>query len=713
MAFDVYSPCPGGTGKNIKFCCPDMVGELEKINRMIEGEQYRAGLAHVNRLAEKQPTRPCLLATKALLLRVTGQMEEAQAVAAEFLRLQPDNPVALAESAILTAITEGGKAAMALCQRAMGASGKELSGRAYAMLGMVAEALLAEGEVLAGRAVLSIQAAANPQDHAPMELLLRLNAAPGIPLWAKDQQRLAECPPEAPWRAEFEAALALCHSVQWTAAADQLLALAGQIGDQPAIWRNIALLRAWSADRPACIEALRKVAALDVPPDDAVDAEALALYLADDPLGDEVDLFDLDYAVTDAEELEVLLASSPRVTRLAIDTSAMADEDEPPPKAVYALADRPMPHSAEGLTLEAIPRNLCQAALYGRQTDREARLEVIAVSAADLPQVKQLLAEAAGRALGAVTREEVAERVSATRAMLDYRWRLPPGTTPEQVRALVEEHERRVLLDQWPRLALGLFDGKSAEEAAGQEGCRLRLLGVVTLLEFWAGSRGVGFDFNRLRERLGLPLPEPIDPALFGTDRVPVSRLARVMVEKLSDEALVRHYYRALSAGATAAVRKLARAVIDRPSLAGREECSRAFRDLAQLAPDTDEALDYVDRGRAADEAAGRSSAPWDLMELHYRFQRLEGEHIGRLLNHLHSAHGREPGVAEAVNQMLMQYGLIGPDGRPVAHVPAPPPQPEIVVPGPASPTGGELWTPGGGSAPAGEKPKLWVPGMD
>jgi len=713
MPFDVYSPCPGGKGKSIKFCCPDMVGELEKISRMLDGEQYRACLVHVERLAQKQPSRACLLATKALLLRVVGQIEDAQAVSDELLRLHPDNPVALAESAILTAIAQGGKAAMGLLQRAMGASVPELSGRAYAMLGLVAEALIAEGEFLAARAVLSIQASADPENRGPMELLLRLNAAPGIPPWAKDPQGVAQCPSEAPWRAEFEAALALCHSAQWTAAADQLLALAQRAGDHPAIWRNIALLRAWSADRPACIEALRKYAALEVPRDDAVDAEALALYLAEDPLGDEADLFDLDYAVNDAEQLEILLASSPRVTRLAIDTAAMAEEDEPPPKAVYTLEDRPVPQSAEGLTLESIPRTLCQAALYGRQTDREARLEIIGAGAADLPQVKQLLAEAAGRELGALTREEVAERVSATRAMLDYRWRLPPGMTPEQYRGLAQEHERRILLDQWPRLPLGLFDGKSAEEAAGQEGFRLRLRGVVMLLEFWAGARGVGFDFNRLRERLGFPLPDSIDPEHFGTDPLPVSRLARVMVEKLSDDALVRSYYRALGAGATAAVRKLARAVIDRPSLAGREDASRAFRDLAQLAPDTGEALDYVDRGRTADEAAGRSSAPWDVMELHYRFQRLEGEHVGRLLNHLHSAHGREPGVAQAVNQLLMQYGLIGPDGRPAAPAPATPPEPEIVVPGSASTTGGALWTPGGGTAPAGEKPKLWVPGMD
>ena len=30
MSLDPYAPCPGGTGKKIKFCCPDLVGDLEK-----------------------------------------------------------------------------------------------------------------------------------------------------------------------------------------------------------------------------------------------------------------------------------------------------------------------------------------------------------------------------------------------------------------------------------------------------------------------------------------------------------------------------------------------------------------------------------------------------------------------------------------------------------------------------------------------------------
>ena len=42
MPIDPYASCPGGTGKKIKFCCSDLLTELDKVQRMLEGEQ-RAG----------------------------------------------------------------------------------------------------------------------------------------------------------------------------------------------------------------------------------------------------------------------------------------------------------------------------------------------------------------------------------------------------------------------------------------------------------------------------------------------------------------------------------------------------------------------------------------------------------------------------------------------------------------------------------------------
>ena len=55
MAIDPYAACPGGTGKKVKFCCDDLTGDLEQIDRLIEGDQISAALEQVERLAAKTP----------------------------------------------------------------------------------------------------------------------------------------------------------------------------------------------------------------------------------------------------------------------------------------------------------------------------------------------------------------------------------------------------------------------------------------------------------------------------------------------------------------------------------------------------------------------------------------------------------------------------------------------------------------------------------
>ena len=57
MPLDPYSLCPGGTGKKIKFCCHELLGDLEQLDRLVEGEQIEAALEQVTRLSEKHPEK--------------------------------------------------------------------------------------------------------------------------------------------------------------------------------------------------------------------------------------------------------------------------------------------------------------------------------------------------------------------------------------------------------------------------------------------------------------------------------------------------------------------------------------------------------------------------------------------------------------------------------------------------------------------------------
>ena len=155
------------------------------------------------------------------------------------------------------------------------------------------------------------------------------------------------------------------------------------------------------------------------------------------------------------------------------------DAENPPPKAAYLLLDRPMPESAEGLSMENMPRLLGQALLFGRQTDREARLELQGVAGDELAAVTGLIGEVAGDAVGQVAdppalKKEVVGHWSASQKLLRAAWQPPRDASPEQLRQLSEAYGRRAILDQWPELKLGIFGGRSPRQVAGDPAYRIR-----------------------------------------------------------------------------------------------------------------------------------------------------------------------------------------------------------------------------------------------
>jgi predicted Zn-dependent protease len=276
MVTDPYSMCPGGTGKKIKFCCSDLLSDLGKIEKLFEAEQYQACNQHVERLLNRHPDRACLWAAKTIALRSSGRTDEAAAAATTFLEKHPDNPMALAEAAVAAAISEGSQGeSMALLQRAMTAAGDKISGRLFAAMSAVARRCMVEGDYLAARALCLLQSAIRSDDEDPPRLLGELAKAPQVPLVVKSELRPARCPEDVAWKGRFDEAVSIGNRGRWSEASEHLEQLLQEAGDAPAVWRNLALYRAWSADTDGAVEALDKYATLDVPLEDAVESLAL------------------------------------------------------------------------------------------------------------------------------------------------------------------------------------------------------------------------------------------------------------------------------------------------------------------------------------------------------------------------------------------------------------------------------------------------------
>lgn len=718
MTLDPYQLCPCGAGKKIKFCCcKDIVHDLDKVFRAVESEQRMVALDQIKRLIKSKGERAGLLALKAEVEMQSDEFEAAEATIGKFLELHPDNPIALAQSALLGATNDDDPTdAVAQLQLAIASLGETIPAAVYETIGLVGRVLLGQGEIMAARAHLLMQATmGGADDPRPMQLLMQIHSARDVPLLMKQDWRFAERSPRAAWAAEFDEAMAPANRGVWSQGLEKLVALDEKFPREPVILRNIAILRSWLADPDAAVAWRAYARAGNILLDDAVEAEAVAQLLNADQEEGEVDVVSVAFKVNDTEKLTERLAADRRISRMPIDPSTLAGDDQPPPRGVYWVLDRKMPSSADGLTRETVPHVLGELYFFGRQTNRDPRLEFVAARTDDFETNKSAAQELFGDLIGDVESEEVTDSVGTLTAALTWNWRLPDDTPPKLRAEMIAEQRKHVILNKWPDLPQQVLDGKRPSEVAGDPAYRVRLLAAILLLELSGeASDMTDFDYNLLRGNLGLPTRDEIDPESVDVSKLSLVRLARVKVSKLSDEKLTQAYQRAGRLGARTALTRLAKEVVGRDSLDGKVDKLEAYEFLARLTNDFDEALGHLHKARDLAVAAGQSPAVYLVSELALRLERGVPEGCEELIKRIQNRHINEPGVQQAFLEVLVRAGIISPEGRPGAG-PERGPAPAMTAEQPSA-ASSELWTPDGGAAASssGEgKSKLWLPGMD
>lgn len=712
MSLDPYQPCPGGTGKKLKFCCSDLLGELQRLAAMMDGEQNVAALDQVGKLLEKYPGRACLLNYKLNLQMEVGAMAEAAATQEAFLALHPENPIALSGGAVQRAVKDA-RAGIAMMQDALEKISEQAPGELYENLGALGEVLLAGNEPLAARAHFLLQLLMSQgRDDRPWQRLMRMMGETTIPLLWRETRESLPAPPQAEWVADFDVALRRAARGEWRRAAAQWEALGERSPGSPEIWSNLAIVRGHLADHAGAAAAWRRYAEATADEDEAIEAEAMAQLL--DREGSEGIVRSIDgvFPVVQEEELERRLASDRQFERVEFPRGEFMEAGQPAPRAIYQILDRPRAATGVGIHRGDIPRVLGQALLYGKQTDRAGRLELSAYSPL-WEQAKTAVARCAGDALGPVESEESGEGPSAVEYALSWQWRLPDDTPAVDSHRLMSEERRALILEAWPQLALPLLGGRSPMQAAADPAERRKLQGAILLLEVSDGGVGAAELYAQLRERLGLPQPGPV--VLSGDDaigKIGLPRLARLALEKLSNEELETAFQRAATARYEAALSRLAAEVARRPEWPNDEIRLSAYQYLIRTEPNAEQSLKYVTEGRRIAEKLGISTAPLDLDELAVRIGQRDVQEMSRLIEHIRDQHINEPGIAEALFNVLYRAGIIGPDTVRSMQGGA-----GLAEGGPAGaglPTrggtpAGQLWTPES-EAPAGKKSSLWLP---
>ncbi len=721
MAINPYSLCPCGSGKKLKFCCGDLAAEIEKIYQMIQGDQPRGALKHVEQLLEKTPDQGSLLDLRSSLELSLHEFEAARDTVATFVKAHPDSASAHAQRAILVAATESGTAAIAPLQDALELLEKDMPLRVLEAIGAVGQALLVEGQLVAARGHLLLYAGIAPEeDNRGLELLMRMNLQAGLPLLLRDYLVLSECPHDAEWREPYLEALRNSARGLWRKSADILIAAIKKHGMAPEMVYSLALLQGWLGNTDAFVAGLHKYAMFEVPTDDAVEAEALAQLLDTNVDELKIETARTVFAIEDEAALEEKLRADSRIEDYQLEPPASGEEDAPRPRSSYILLDREPPESGASIERGDVPQVMGFLSLFGKRTDRPAQLEITAdrsgeKSGEQQDESEKLLREILGDDLGEVIESDVVNEKSLSEESLSWRWRLPDDTPMELRRQLLAEQRAEAVLEHWTAAPRGALLGKSPLEASDDEKLRVPLLASVLIIEQAAEDPKELKLFEKLRDKLKLPAAEEIDPTNIEVQNVPLVRIPRLRLGDVAAENLSPLLERTVLMGANLATLLVATEIVEREDLPEDFDLAGAYRRLIRLEPDVGRRLHWVQQARSWSKSQDQSEAEWSLLELEMSIEQGDPTRVQSLLGELRERHMEEPGVAEAIYKMLYQAGLIDPSQMAGQPMPAMPGMAEPVGAAKATSEPSGIWTPGSDApqssdSAGGDKPAIWTP---
>ncbi|HIA19880.1 MAG TPA: hypothetical protein EYN70_10760 [Planctomycetaceae bacterium] len=190
--------------------------------------------------------------------------------------------------------------------------------------------------------------------------------------------------------------------------------------------------------------------------------------------------------------------------------------------------------------------------------------------------------------------------------------------------------------------------------------------------------------------------------------------MGRLPMDQLNDKDLLSVYTRSAVYGAVKALKSSSTELVGRTQLHDQVDLAGVYGTIADLEEANPEKLQYLVKAQQAAVEQGRSPAIWLLRALPLHLVSEDNTTATDIINRIQRDHINEPGVADQFYGMLMQLGILRPDGTPAAAST----QPAQV---PTAATSGEIWTPGDPEPPAGgvtepqepDKPGLWMPGMD
>ncbi|MEO8269539.1 MAG: hypothetical protein ABI557_07465 [Aureliella sp.] len=621
MPLDQYSPCPCGSGKKMKFCkCVEQPQDYEKLIRLIEGGQELAAMDRINQMLAKTPNAAWLLAIKGELALGMQELDSFKETANRFLKLKPDNPLALIMKSLASSLDE---------EPVENAAHYLLDGLAESRESLPAMALLAIDVLLQSLAKSDklslagywgeVQQMLQGDQRSEEPSVLQDQA---LNLITKVPTRLIDDPPGAAWKERLAEVVSLSRIFSFSQAETKLRSILRDFPDQPGplsqlLRAQMAQLNQSGAHTTAC----KLAEHLELTPNDRAYFSALSYELASEQpsLQTEViwryaEIDSLDRVTESFAPLEHVEPIEGQIAAEIQNYYAMLVKDDVPARRVYTIFDGPVKsaapadaaaNTADDVTPRTIATAVATVVLFAKQTDKPARALLLGTQ---FPP-HQLLVDQTLELLQLGNEIELSIE-QGRRTYVEFISR-PKMVLPQRETPTIDE-AGKLLIDEFLQLPLKIFDGATPREAAEQERFRGQLAGLLCHLE---GEQGLIVPIDciaNLYQQLGVERPANTVEITAGNIRITnIIDLDRLDLSQLSDAHLQGVLVRAMNLGASRVFYHCSMEVRNRASLADNPQMQiAALSGLKMLTNRLSEKIDYcselVDRLQAVKAPVGK-----------------------------------------------------------------------------------------------------------
>lgn len=708
---DVYAPCPCGSGNKIKFCCQNALKEMDRIARLHESQQTDKALEAIEELAAEFPKAPIIPITKSQLLMEEERFDEAASTMREFLTENENSANGTGLYALARFMDVGFHEARPDIHRAFQVCAQSAPEIIASLAAQIAEDVLMSSSMAAREHLaLALRLTRDPQERqALFQRLMQIDGAQEIPYPMRGAHQLEPVDSTEETEKDLKTALRLTMLGCWEIAAKLYTRAADQLGDNWAIWKNIALCRVWDTNHEGAAEAFHKAAELAPNFDDGVECETLAQLLELPDVEEQVEIISTRFQLNSTSKVLTTLDEAPRLHRL-VDQQPEPNQN---PKVVarYLVLDREEPGKDEEITEENVPVVQTEisvfevtlpdktqgvlSAMAPESDEREASIELIKSLIGD-----EITAPEEGGGEEDHRVETPVRRILKELVPSQNRKYYGLRVDVNRRREIAQRDAQEFVNETWLNTALNRLDGKSPKEAASEDSQKQKVAAAVHVLEAVSDQAVLFVDLNEVQSSLGLPEPAPVEiTEETSMNALTSMQLSRLNLSALTDEQLAqivkramltRHVpfvYSVLTEVASRGVEKVRS--LDKPTFI------RSFAQTCQEMGRRDEALRWIQEGRqhADSEDNFEEKLNWAMREFQFRIEDRKDPELPALVEHIWNYYGGKlPQIKDAMRPVLQEL--------------------EIPIPGE---TAGGIVLPESAAAAAssGDESKLWLPGQD